>query len=173
MLQRIACGGQGTSILRRQGIEALARTRPVDHEVEFKCEAYQNGRAVADPETPRRLARFFRASGKSRDGTASRHDPIDSSWEGRRRSTYQRVTDFLKSTTRLHKHTGCLLTASWRNRARLWPADFLTAARCETAQHVYSWQPGKAEQIVYTAKIQVGTMNQLLSVERCRASVNW
>jgi len=30
----------------------------VDHDVEFKCKVYENGRVVADPETLRMLASF-------------------------------------------------------------------------------------------------------------------
>jgi len=31
---------------------------PVDHDIEFNCKVYENGRVVAGPETLRRLANF-------------------------------------------------------------------------------------------------------------------
>jgi len=47
---------------------------PVDHEVEFKCKVYQDGRVAADAETLRQLARF--SERQIRAGTGLRRDTI-------------------------------------------------------------------------------------------------
>jgi len=47
---------------------------PVDHEVEFKCKVYENGRVVADPETIRQLAGFSEREIAS--GTGLHRKPI-------------------------------------------------------------------------------------------------
>lgn len=71
---------------------------PVDHEVEFKCKVYENGRVVADAETLRRLARY--SERQIRAGTGLRRDTIRLIRHGNgvKRSTYQRVIEFLKSS---------------------------------------------------------------------------
>lgn len=78
---------------------------PVDHEVEFKCRLYENGRVAADPETLRQLARF--SEREIRAGTGLRRDTIRLIRHGIgvKRSTYQRVIEFLRSSsagTRVH-----------------------------------------------------------------------
>ena len=83
--------GELTGILRKleQG--------PVDHEVEFKCKVYENGRVAADAETLRQLARY--SERQIRVGTGLRRDTIRLIRHGTgvKRSTYQRVIEFLKS----------------------------------------------------------------------------
>ena len=68
---------------------------PVDHEVEFKCKVYENGRVVADAETLRQLARFSERT--IRAGTGLRRDTIRLIRHagGVKRSTYKRIIDFL------------------------------------------------------------------------------
>jgi len=70
---------------------------PLDHEVEFKCRVYENGRVVADAETLRQLAKH--SERQIRAGTGLRRDTIRSIRHGNgvKRATYQRVIDFLKS----------------------------------------------------------------------------
>jgi hypothetical protein len=71
---------------------------PVDHEVEFKCKLYENGRVAADAETLRQLARY--SERQIRAGTGLRRDTIRLLRHGNgvKRSTYQRVIDFLRSS---------------------------------------------------------------------------
>jgi hypothetical protein len=47
---------------------------PVDHDAAFKCKVYENGRAVAGPETLRQLAGF--SERQIRKGTGMRRDTI-------------------------------------------------------------------------------------------------
>lgn len=69
---------------------------PVDHEVEFKCKVYENGRVVADLETLRQLARF--SERQIRKGTGVDRDTIRLIRHGKgvKRSTYARVINFLR-----------------------------------------------------------------------------
>lgn len=73
---------------------------PVDHEVEFKCKVYENGRVAAGPETLRQLASFserqIRAATGVRRGTirAMRHG------KGVKRSTYEKIINFLRENER-------------------------------------------------------------------------
>jgi hypothetical protein len=71
----------------------------VDHEAEFKCRVYENGRVAADPETLRQLARF--SERQIRAGTGLRRDTIGLIRHGNgvKRSTYKRVIDFLRLST--------------------------------------------------------------------------
>ena len=71
---------------------------PVDHEVEFKCRVYENGRVVADAETLRQLAKY--SERQIRAGTGLRRDTIRLIRHGTgvKRSTYQRVIEFLRSS---------------------------------------------------------------------------
>lgn len=68
---------------------------PVDHEVEFKCKVYGNGRAVAGPATLRLLARF--SERQIREATGVRRDTIRAMRHGKgvKRSTYEKVIRFL------------------------------------------------------------------------------
>lgn len=68
---------------------------PVDHEQEFKCKVYENGRVVADLETLRQLARF--SERQIRKGTGVDRDTIRLIRHGKgvKRSTYERVINFL------------------------------------------------------------------------------
>lgn len=68
----------------------------VDHEPEFKCKVYENGRVVAGPETLRQLASF--SDRQIREGSGVRRDTIRLIRHGKgvKRSTYQKVINFLK-----------------------------------------------------------------------------
>jgi len=70
---------------------------PVDHEAEFKCRVYENGRVMADAETFRQLAKY--SERQIRAGTGLRRDTIRLIRHGNgvKRATYQRVIDFLRS----------------------------------------------------------------------------
>jgi hypothetical protein len=70
---------------------------PVDHEVEFKCKVYENGRVVAGAETLRQLARF--SERQIRKGTGMDRDTIRLIHHGNgvKRSTYERVINFLRN----------------------------------------------------------------------------
>ena len=72
----------------------------MDHEVEFKCKVYENGRVVAGAETLRLLARFSeRQIGK---GTGVHRDTIRLIRHGKgvKRSTYDKVINFLRENER-------------------------------------------------------------------------
>ena len=71
---------------------------PVDHEVEFKCRVYKDRRVAADLETLRQLARF--SEREISKGTGVNRDTIRLIRHGKgvKRSTYQRVIEFLKSS---------------------------------------------------------------------------
>jgi hypothetical protein len=73
---------------------------PVDHEVEFKCKVYENGRVVAGPETLRRLASF--SERQIRETTGVRRDTIRAMRHGKgvKRSTYDKVINFLRENER-------------------------------------------------------------------------
>ena len=72
---------------------------PVDHEVEFRCKVYENGRVAADGATLRELAQF--SERQIRAGTGLCRDTIRLIRHGNgvKRSTYQRVIDFLRTRT--------------------------------------------------------------------------
>jgi len=69
---------------------------PVDHEVEFKCKVYENGRIVADAETLRLLAGF--SEREIAVGTGLHRKPIRLFRHGGTvtRRTYQRIRTFLR-----------------------------------------------------------------------------
>jgi hypothetical protein len=71
---------------------------PVDHEVEFKCRIYENGKVVADAATLRQLTGF--SERQIEIGTALHRDTIRLVRHGKgvKRSTYQKVIDFLRSS---------------------------------------------------------------------------
>ncbi len=72
---------------------------PVDHEIEFKCKVYENGRVVAGPETLRQLASF--SERQISKGTGVHRDTIRLIRHGKgvKRSTYERVMNFLRQKT--------------------------------------------------------------------------
>jgi hypothetical protein len=69
---------------------------PIDHEIEFKCKVYENARIAADAETLRQLAGFSQR--QIRRATGVRRDTIRLVRHGKgvKRSTYQRIVNFLK-----------------------------------------------------------------------------
>lgn len=73
---------------------------PVDHDVEFKCKVYENGRVVAGPETLRQLAGF--SERQIRGGSGVRRDTIRAMRHGKgvKRSTYDKVINFLRENER-------------------------------------------------------------------------
>jgi hypothetical protein len=68
----------------------------VDHEIEFKCKVYENGRVAGDSETLRQLAGF--SEREIANGTGLHRKPIRMFRHGRsvRQSTYEKIVDFLK-----------------------------------------------------------------------------
>jgi hypothetical protein len=73
---------------------------PVDHEVEFKCKVYENGRVVAGPETLRQLASFSERQISERTGVHRDTIRLIRHGKGVKRSTYAKVIDFLKEDER-------------------------------------------------------------------------
>ena len=68
----------------------------MDHEVEFKCKVYENGRVVAGPETLCLLSSF--SERQIRKATGIRRDTIRLIRHGKgvKRSTYEKVINFLR-----------------------------------------------------------------------------
>jgi len=54
---------------------------PVDHDVEFKCRVYENGRVVGRSRDSAPIGQLFRASNQRSNRSTSRHDPANPSWE--------------------------------------------------------------------------------------------
>jgi len=71
---------------------------PVDHEIDYKCKVYENGRVAADPETLRQLAGF--SEREIANGTGLHRKPIRLFRHGGTvtRRTYQKIMKFLKRT---------------------------------------------------------------------------
>jgi len=69
---------------------------PVDHEVEFRCKVYENGRVAADPETLRQLAGF--SEREIALGTGLHRKPIRLFRHSKTvtRRTYQKIATFLR-----------------------------------------------------------------------------
>ena len=69
---------------------------PVDHEIDFKCKAYGNGRVVADPDTLRQLEDFTER--QIANGTGMHRKPIRLFKHGKTvpPRTYQRIITFLR-----------------------------------------------------------------------------
>ena len=74
---------------------------PVDHDPEFKCKVYENGRVAASPETLRLLANY--SERQIREATGVRRDTIRAMRHGKgvKRSTYEKVIGFLRDNERL------------------------------------------------------------------------
>ena len=72
---------------------------PVDHEGEFKCKVYEDGRVVAGPETLRQLDSF--SERQIRKATGVRRDTIRSIRHGKgvKRPTYEKVISFLRENS--------------------------------------------------------------------------
>jgi hypothetical protein len=72
---------------------------PVDHEIDYKCKVYENGRVAADPETLRQLEEF--SEREIANGTGLHRKPIRIFRHGRTvtRRTYQKIMNFLKAQT--------------------------------------------------------------------------
>jgi hypothetical protein len=69
---------------------------PVDHEVDFKCKVYENGRVVAGRETLRQLAGFSERQISNRTGVHRDTIRLIRHGKGVKRSTYEKVINFLK-----------------------------------------------------------------------------
>jgi len=69
---------------------------PVDHETDFKCKIYENGRVAADPETLKQLVDF--SEREIADGTGLHRKPIRKFRHGGTvtRRTYQKIMKFLE-----------------------------------------------------------------------------
>jgi len=72
---------------------------PVDHEIDYKCKVYENGRVAADPETLRQLAGL--SERQIREATGVRRDTIRLIRHGKsvKRSTYEKVVKFLRQNS--------------------------------------------------------------------------
>lgn len=68
----------------------------VDHETDFKCKVYENGRVAADPETLRQLAGF--SERRIANGTGLHRKPIRLFRHGGTvtRRTHHKIMNFLK-----------------------------------------------------------------------------
>lgn len=69
---------------------------PVDHELDFKCKVYENGRVAADPEMLQQLAGF--SEREIANGTGLHRKPIRAFRHGGTvtRRTYEKIVTFLK-----------------------------------------------------------------------------
>jgi len=72
----------------------------VNHEVEFKCKVYENGRIAADPETLRQLASFSERQISKRTGVHRNTIRLIRHGKGVKRSTYEKVISFLRENVR-------------------------------------------------------------------------
>jgi hypothetical protein len=81
----------------------------VDHEINYKCKVYENGRVAADPETLRQLARF--SEREIANGTGLHRKPIRLFRHGRTvtRRTYEKIITFLQQHI-----SGCEVTVQPR-----------------------------------------------------------
>jgi hypothetical protein len=68
---------------------------PADHEIDYKCKVYENGRVAADPET---LCQAVLSEREIANGTGLHRKPIRLLRHGGtvRRRTYQKIKEFLK-----------------------------------------------------------------------------
>ena len=71
---------------------------PVDHEVEFKCKVYEIGRVAADAEILRQLTRYSERQIEAGTGLRRVTIRLIRHGNGVKRSTYQRMIDFLRTT---------------------------------------------------------------------------
>jgi hypothetical protein len=69
---------------------------PVDHDVEFKCKVYENGRIVAGPETLRQLASLSERQISKKTGVHRNTIRLIRHGRGVKRSTYDKVINFLR-----------------------------------------------------------------------------
>jgi hypothetical protein len=69
---------------------------PVDHDVEFKCKVYENGRIVAGPETLRQLASFSERQISHKTGVHRNTIRLIRHGKRVKRSTYDKVISFLR-----------------------------------------------------------------------------
>ena len=69
---------------------------PVDHEIDYKCKVYENGRVAADTETLRQLSGF--SEREISNGTGLHRKPIRLFRHGETvtRKTYQKIATFLR-----------------------------------------------------------------------------
>ena len=72
----------------------------MNHEVEFKCKVYENGRIAADPETLRQLASFSERQISKRTGVHRNTIRLIRHGKGVKRSTYEKVISFLRENVR-------------------------------------------------------------------------
>jgi hypothetical protein len=69
---------------------------PVDHEIDYKCKVYENGRVAADPETLRQLAGLSERQISKRSGVHRDTVRLIRHGKGVKRSTYEKVINFLR-----------------------------------------------------------------------------
>jgi hypothetical protein len=70
---------------------------PVDHEAEFRCKVYENGRVVADPETIRHLAGFSERQIRKATGVCRDTIRLLRHGKGVKRSTYEKILKYLRN----------------------------------------------------------------------------
>ena len=70
---------------------------PVDHDLEFNCKVYENGRIVAGPETLRQLASFSERQISHKTGVHRNTIRLIRHGKGVKRSTYEKVISFLRA----------------------------------------------------------------------------
>jgi hypothetical protein len=69
---------------------------PVDHDVEFKCKVYENGRIVAGPEALRQLASLSERQISKKTGVHRNTIRLIRHGKGVKRSMYEKVINFLR-----------------------------------------------------------------------------
>jgi hypothetical protein len=72
---------------------------PVDHEIDYKCKVYENGRVAAEPEMLRQLARFSEREIARETGLHRKSIRLFRHGGTVTRRTSQKVIDFLKQRT--------------------------------------------------------------------------
>ena len=76
---------------------------PVDHEVEFRCKVYENGRVAAGPDMLRQLASFSERQISKKTGVHRNTIRLIRHGKGVKRSTYAKLVSFLKENSgRVH-----------------------------------------------------------------------
>jgi hypothetical protein len=68
----------------------------VDHDIEFNCKVYENGRVVAGPETLRLLASLSERQISKKTGVHRNTIRLMRHGKGVKRSTYEKVVNFLR-----------------------------------------------------------------------------
>jgi hypothetical protein len=73
---------------------------PVDHEIDYKCKVYENGRVAADTETLRQMAGLSERQISKRTGVHRDTIRLIRHGKGVKRSTYAKVINFLRASNK-------------------------------------------------------------------------